>query len=250
MVYYLAVVSLLLGLVVGSFLNVVIYRLPRGESLIRPGSHCPKCAHPVRWFDNVPVLSWLVLRGRCRDCGEPIAVRYPLVEAATGIGFVLAFWRIGLDWPLLVAWAFIAVMITVALIDHDHMIIPDKIVLPGALLGLGAAIAVDPQGWWTYLVGSLGAATFMFLLVMLWPGGMGPGDVKMALLMGAVLGASVTVALFLAFFVGAAAGVFLLATRRRTRKDQIPFGPYLGLGGIVAVLAGQSVLQSYIGLFS
>jgi prepilin signal peptidase PulO-like enzyme (type II secretory pathway) len=153
------------------------------------------------------------------------------VEAATGIGFVLAFWRIGLDWPLLVAWAFIAVMITVALIDHDHMIIPDKIVLPGALLGLGAAIAVDPQGWWTYLAGSLGAATFMFLLVMLWPGGMGPGDVKMALLM-------------------AAAGVFLLATRRRTRKDQIPFGPYLGLGGIVAVLAGQSVLQSYIGLFS
>ncbi len=250
MLYYFAVVSLLLGLVVGSFLNVVIWRLPRGESLVHPGSYCPKCGSAVRWFDNVPVLSWLILRGRCRDCKEPISVRYPLVEAATGVGFVLAFWRIGLDWPLLVAWAFIAVMISVALIDHDHMIIPDKIVLPGALLGLAAAVAVDPQRWWTYLAGGLGAAAFMFLLVMLWPGGMGPGDVKMALFMGAVLGVSVTVALFLAFLVGAVVGMVLLATRRRTRKDQIPFGPYLALGGIVAVLAGQGVLHSYIGLFS
>lgn len=250
MIYYLAAVSFLFGLVVGSFLNVVIYRLPRNESLVRPGSHCPKCGKPVRWYDNVPVLGWLLLRGRCRDCREPISIRYPLVEVATGLGFLLAFWRVGVDWPLLIAWAFIAVMICVALIDYDHMIIPDKIVLPAALIGLAASIAVDPQDWWKYLAGGLGAAAFMFVLVMVWPGGMGPGDVKMALLMGAVLGAAVMVALFLAFFLGAVAGVFLIATRRRTRKDAIPFGPYLALGGIVAILAGQGVLQSYVGLFS
>jgi leader peptidase (prepilin peptidase)/N-methyltransferase len=140
-------------------------------------------------------------------------------------------------------------MICVALIDYDHMIIPDKIVLPGAALGLLVSIALSPEDWWKYLAAGLGAAAFMFLLVMLWPGGMGPGDVKMALFMGAVLGVSVVVALFLAFFVGAAAGLFLIATRRRGRKDQIPFGPYLALGAVVAVLVGQGVLHSYLALF-
>jgi leader peptidase (prepilin peptidase)/N-methyltransferase len=134
--YYLAVVSLALGLVVGSFLNVVIYRLPRRESLVRPGSHCPSCGNPVRWHDNVPVFGWLVLRGKCRDCRQHIPIRYPLVEALTGIAFLLCFLRFGVDWPLLVAWAFVAALVAIAFIDYDHMIIPDKIVLPGALLGL------------------------------------------------------------------------------------------------------------------
>ena len=194
-------VSLLLGLVLGSFLNVVIYRLPRSESLVRPGSRCPRCGTPIRWYDNIPVLSWLLLRGRCRACDVRIPIRYPLVEAITGIAFALAFWRFGLDWPLLVAWAFIAAMVAVAFIDYDHMIIPNKIVLPGAVIGLMASVAIHPQRWWVYVAGSLGAAAFMFLLAMLWPGGMGPGDIKMALFMGAVLGAYVVVALFAAFLV-------------------------------------------------
>jgi leader peptidase (prepilin peptidase)/N-methyltransferase len=248
-VYYFGFVSLLLGLVLGSFLNVVVYRLPRGESLSHPGSHCPRCGEPVRRLHNVPVIGWLLLRGKCRDCREPISLRYPLVEALTGILFLLAYVRLGLGWPLVVVWAFTAAMVCVALIDYDHMIIPDKIVLPGAALGLLASVALSPGDWWKFLAGALGAAAFMFLLAMVWPGGMGPGDVKMALFMGAVLGVSVVLALFLAFLVGAAAGVFLIATHRRGRKDQIPFGPYLAFGAVLAVLAGQGVLHSYLALF-
>ena len=249
MEYYLAVVSLLLGLVVGSFLNVVIYRLPRKESLVRPASHCPSCGNPVRWHDNVPVVGWVILRGKCRDCGQRISVRYPLVEAITGIAFLLCFLRFGVDWPLLVAWAFVAATVAVAFIDYDHRIIPDKIVLPGLVVGLIASIAINPQDWWKYLAASAGAATFMFALAMIWANGMGPGDIKMAAFMGAVLGSGVLVALFAAFFIGAVAGVVLMATHKRTRKDSIPFGPYLAIGAVLAVFLGQMLLHSYLGIY-
>ena len=250
MQYYYYVVSLLLGLVVGSFLNVVIYRVPRHESIVRPGSRCPGCASPIRFYDNIPVLSWLILRARCRACGARISVRYPLVEAISGVAYVLAFWRIGLDWPLLVAWAFIAAMVAIAFIDYDHMIIPNRIVIPGALVGLMASVAIHPQRWWVYIAGSLGAGAFMFLLAMLWPGGMGPGDIKMALFMGAVLGAYVLVALFAAFFLGSLAGVFMLAVQKRSRKEKIPFGPYLALGAVLATLVGESLLNSYLKVYN
>jgi leader peptidase (prepilin peptidase)/N-methyltransferase len=248
--YYFYAVSLLLGLVLGSFLNVVIYRLPRHESLVRPGSRCPSCKTPIRFYDNIPVASWLVLRGRCRACGSRISPRYPLVEAITGVAFALAFWRFGLDWPLLVAWAFIAAMVAVAFIDYDHMIIPNKIVLPGAVVGLMASVAIHPQRWWVYVAGSLGAAGFLFLVAMIWPGGMGPGDIKMALFMGAVLGAYVMVALFAAFFFGAIVGVFLLLVQKRSRKEKIAFGPYLALGAVVAILVGETLLNSYLRVYN
>jgi leader peptidase (prepilin peptidase)/N-methyltransferase len=248
--YYFYAVSLLLGLVLGSFLNVVIYRLPRHESLVRPGSRCPSCKTPIRFYDNIPVASWLVLRGRCRACGSRISPRYPLVEAITGVAFPLAFWRFGLDWPLLVAWAFIAAMVAVAFIDYDHMIIPNKIVLPGAVVGLVASVAIHPQRWWVYVAGSLGAAGFLFLAAMIWPGGMGPGDIKMALFMGAVLGAYVMVALFAAFFFGAIVGVFLLLVQKRSRKEKIAFGPYLALGAVVAILVGETLLNSYLRVYN
>lgn len=250
MQYYYYVVSLLLGLVVGSFLNVVIYRVPRHESIVHPGSRCPGCGTAIRFYDNIPVLSWFILRGRCRRCGARISIRYPLVEAITGVAYVLAFWRFGLDWPLLVAWAFIAAMIAVAFIDYDHMIIPNRIVIPGALVGLMASVAIHPQRWWVYVAGSLGAGAFMFLLAMLWPGGMGPGDIKMALFMGAVLGAYVVVALFAAFFFGSLAGVFMLAVQKRSRKEKIPFGPYLALGAVLATLVGESLLNSYLRVYN
>lgn len=248
--YYYYVVSLLLGLVVGSFLNVVIYRVPRHESIVHPGSRCPKCATAIRFYDNIPVLSWLILRGRCRACGVRISVRYPLVEAITGVAYMLAFWRFGLDWPLLVAWAFIAAMVAVAFIDYDHMIIPNKIVIPGALVGLMASVAIHPQRWWVYVAGSLGAGAFMFLLAMLWPGGMGPGDIKMALFMGAVLGAYVLVALFAAFLFGSLAGLFMLAVQKRSRKEKIPFGPYLALGAVLATFVGEGLLNSYLRVYN
>jgi leader peptidase (prepilin peptidase)/N-methyltransferase len=208
--YYFYAVALVLGLALGSFLNVVIYRLPRHESLVRPGSHCPNCGHPVRFYDNIPILSWLLLRGRCRDCEAPISARYPLVEAITGVAFVLAMWRFGLDWPLLVCWAFIA----------------------------------------AYLAGSLGAAGFLFVLALVWPGGMGPGDIKLALFMGAVLGAYVMVALFAAFLFGSLVGIFMLLVQKRSRKEKIPFGPYLAMGAILAALVGETLLNSYLRVYN
>jgi len=246
---YLYVLSFLFGLVVGSFLNVVIYRLPRHESLVRPGSHCPGCDTPIHWYDNVPLVSWLVLRGRCRECKTRISYRYPAVEAVTGAGFVLAIWRFDVSWPLLVAWAFIAAMIAIAFIDYDHMIIPNGIVLPGAVIGLAASIAIHPSRWWVYLVASAGAAAFMFALVMLWPGGMGPGDVKMALFMGAVLGVGVIVGLFAAFLFGSIAGVFMMVVLKRSRKSKIPFGPFLAMGSVLALFLGEQIIAAYMSLF-
>jgi len=243
------VFAALFGLAVGSFLNVVVYRLPRHESLVRPGSRCPGCGTAIRWYDNVPLLSWMVLRGRCRSCGSAIAVRYPLVEALTGACFVLAFWLFGLDWRLLVAWAFIAAMVAVAFIDIDHMIIPNVIALPGAAIGLAASVALDPPRWWVFLVSSVGAAVFIFALVMLWPGGMGPGDVTMALFMGAVLGPSVIVAVFIAFLVGSFYGVYLMVVLKRSRKARVPFGPFLALGAIVGLFAGDRIVSAYMSLF-
>jgi leader peptidase (prepilin peptidase)/N-methyltransferase len=248
--YYLYAVALMLGLAVGSFLNVVIYRLPRHESLVRPGSHCPSCGTPIRAYDNIPIVSWLILRGKCRNCHSRISARYVLVEAITGASFVLAFWRFGLDWRLLVAWAFIAAMVAVAFIDYDHMIIPNKIVLPGAVMGLLASMALDPQRWWVYVAGSLGAAAFMFALALIWPGGMGPGDIKLALFMGAVLGAYVMVALFVAFLLGSLVGIFMLLVQKRSRKEKIPFGPYLAMGAILAALVGETLLNSYLGVYN
>jgi leader peptidase (prepilin peptidase) / N-methyltransferase len=238
--------SVLLGMIWGSFLNVVIYRLPRKASLVRPGSRCPGCGSAIRWHDNVPVLGWLILRGRCRSCGQKISVRYPVVEAMTGALFGLAAWRFGLDWRLLLAWAFVAANIAVAFIDYDHMIIPDKIVLPGTVIGLGAAIALDPGAWWVYLVSSAGAVFFIFALVMLWPGGMGPGDIKMALFMGAVLGTSVIVGMFVAFLSGSALGVYLMLVKKRSRKTKVPFGPFLAFGAVVAIFFGQTIIDSYM----
>jgi leader peptidase (prepilin peptidase) / N-methyltransferase len=245
----LYVLSFVLGLAFGSFLNVVIYRLPRHESLLRPGSHCPRCGTAIRWYDNVPLVSWVVLKGRCRSCSAPISLRYPLVEAITALAFIIAFWRFGLEWRLLVAWAFVVAMVAVAFIDYDHMIIPDKIVLPGAAIGLAASIALEPPRWWVYVVSSVGAAVFMFALVMLWPGGMGPGDIKMALFMGAVLGPSVIVGLFAAFLIGSVTGVYLMAVKKRSRKTKIPFGPFLALGAVLALFAGDAIVNSYMSLF-
>lgn len=245
----LSVVALLLGLLIGSFLNVVIYRVPRRESIVSPGSHCPQCGAAVRWYDNVPLLSWLLLRGRCRDCGSRIPWRYPAVEAATALAFLIAALVYGADPRLLVGWGFFAVLIAITLIDLEHYIIPDRIVLPAAVIGLAASIALDPGRWWVYLVSGLGASLFLFLLALFWPGGMGMGDVKMALLMGFVLGPAVIVAIFLAFLAGAAISIVLLLLRLKTRKDKIPFGPYLALGSTLALLWGERLMGAYLSLY-
>lgn len=251
MLYILCVIALLFGLAIGSFLNVVIYRLPRRESLARPGSHCPSCDSAIRWYDNIPVVSWLVLRGRCRTCAEPIAVRYLMVEAITAVGFALSAWRFGITWPALVGCVFVAALVAVAFIDYDEMIIPDAIVLPGAVVGLAASIGLDPSRWWVYLVSAVGCAFFFLALVLLWPGGgMGMGDAKMGLFLGAFLGPRVLVAVFVAFLLGSIVGIYLLVVRKATRKTKVPFGPFLAMGGALALYIGQIVIDAYTSIYS
>jgi leader peptidase (prepilin peptidase)/N-methyltransferase len=247
----LYVFAVVFGLIIGSFLNVVIYRLPRHESLVRPGSHCPGCDVAIRWYDNVPLVSWLLLGGKCRSCKNRISLRYPLVELFTGASFGLAGWRFGVSWAALLAWFIVAILVCLAFIDIDHMIIPNVIVLPGAAVGLGASIALHPDRWWLYLASAAGAATFCFLLAVLWPGGgMGGGDVTMALFVGGVLGyPAVLVGFFLAFLLGTLVGLYILIVLKKSRKTRVPFGPFLSLGTYVALFAGEQIVRGYLDLF-
>jgi leader peptidase (prepilin peptidase) / N-methyltransferase len=189
--YYLTIWSLFLGLVIGSFLNVVIWRLPRRESLVRPGSHCPRCGMAIRWYDNIPVLSWLLLRGRCRGCRARIAVRYPLVELLTGVAYVAAFLALGPRPVVLLVWALIAVFVALAFIHHDHGIVPGRVLFPATVCGWAASAALDPRHGWYYVVGSVGAAAVGLVLLMLSPGLVTISEPKIALLLGSVLGPAV-----------------------------------------------------------
>lgn len=247
---YLGLCSFILGTVIGSFLNVVIHRLPEGLSLASPGSHCPKCRSPIRWYYNVPVLSWFILRGRCKDCGAPISWRYPAVEILTGILFLAVYVVHGTTVHTVILMAFFAALVAITFIDIDHFRIPDKIVLPGAAAALVASIAIEPGRWWVYLAAAFGGSLFLLILGLVWRGGMGMGDVKMALMMGAVLGPSTMVALFVAFLTGGVGGALLIAFGIKSRKDRIPFGPYLAFGSAVAGLFGRQMLDLYLGLMA
>jgi leader peptidase (prepilin peptidase) / N-methyltransferase len=247
----------LLGLAVGSFLNVVSYRLPRGESLSRPPSRCPACGAPIRARHNVPVLGWLVLRGRCADCSAPISVRYPAVELATGLLFVAVAAR--LDRLDLIAALpgylyFVAIGVVLTVIDLDLKRLPNRIVLPSyPVLGLllaGAAVA-DGDGWRLVRAGLAAAALFGFFagLTFAYPRGMGFGDTKLAGLLGLVLGylswAAVLVGAFTGFVLGALVGVVVLASGRGNRKTALPFGPFLIAGTLIAIFAGDTIAGWY-----
>ncbi|MFP7835070.1 prepilin peptidase [Marisediminicola sp. LYQ134] len=258
---YLLVVIGLLGLAIGSFLNVVIWRVPRGESLSRPPSACPRCGHRIRWHDNIPVLGWVLLRGRCRDCGEPISVRYPVVEAATGVLFVLVALRFGLETPGVLALPaylyFAAVSVALALIDLDTRRLPNVIVLPSWVVGvvlLGGASAL--AGEWDALIRSLigAAALFVFYLVLALavPRGMGLGDVKLAFVIGLHLAwigwDALAVGAFGAFLLGGLFSLGLLASGRAGRKSGIPFGPWMILGAFLGIFFGRPLASGYLAL--
>lgn len=252
---FLIVVCLVLGLVIGSFLNVVIWRLPRGESVVSPPSHCPGCDRPIRPRDNVPVISWLLLRGRCRDCHEPISARYPGVELLTGLLFALMAWRFGFSWELPAYLYLAAIGVALALIDIDVHRLPNAIVLPSyvvvAVLLLVPAVV---DGRWDDLLRAVlgGVVLFVgyFLLVFIHPAGMGFGDVKLAGVLGAYLGwlgwGALAVGAFLGFLLGGVYGAVLLLLRRAGRKSAIPFGPFMLLGALVGVLAGQQLAEGYL----
>jgi leader peptidase (prepilin peptidase)/N-methyltransferase len=234
------------GAVVGSFLNVVIYRLPRGESLVHPRSRCPGCGKQIAGYDNVPILSWLALRGRCRHCGEPISPRYPVVELLTALVFAAVVLVRGFDDDLILELPFVAALIALAGIDLDHKLLPNKIVYPLAVYGVIATLLVDRDDLVENLVSGAGAFAFLLVAVIAYPRGMGMGDVKLAGVMGLYLGAAVIPALLVAFLSGSVVGIAILAREgAAARKKAIPFGVFLALGGIVGVLAGPELIDLY-----
>jgi leader peptidase (prepilin peptidase)/N-methyltransferase len=236
--------------VIGSFLNVVAYRLPRGESLVRPGSRCPSCGTPIKARDNLPVLGWLLLRGRCRSCGAPISPRYPAVEAATALVFAGIVLARGVEARLLLDLPFAMVLIAVAAIDIEHRIVPNKILLPAAVWGLIGAAIVDTGGLPERLIAGAGAFAFLLAAALAYPGGMGMGDVKLAGVMGIYLGAPVAPALLVAFASGSLVGVALLARHGSgARKQAVPFAPFMALGGLVGIVAGPELLDLYLDNF-
>lgn len=240
-----------LGAIVGSFLNVVAYRLPRHESLITPASHCPSCGTPVKPYDNIPILSWLLLRGHCRSCTEPISPRYPLVEALTAalcVGVVLVH-----ESPAPIALGILLTLLVVpaAMIDAEHRIIPNSITGLGAVLALAIGLALDPSGEPERLIAGVGAGGFLLAAALAYPGGMGMGDVKLAGVMGLCLGAAVAPAILLALLSGVLVGAAIIARKgaRAGRKTAVPFGPFLALGSLLAVFAGQPLIDFYINHF-
>ena len=245
----LALVSLAPGLALGSFLNVVAARVPRKVSIVRPASACMSCGTPIAARDNVPVLSWLALRGRCRHCGAGISPLYPAVELTTALLVAACVFAFGLTGEMLVAALFCAVLVAVSAIDLTHRIIPNRIVIPAFVVVLVANTLLAPSPEWA--LAALGASGFLFLAVLAYPAGMGMGDVKLALLMGAALGKSVTVALMLAMVAALVPAVVLLARHgSKARKMGIPFGPFLALGSVVALFWGDALLDAYLALLT
>jgi leader peptidase (prepilin peptidase)/N-methyltransferase len=249
-----AAVCGVLGLAVGSFLNVVIHRVPRKESVVQPRSRCPRCGTQLADRDNVPVLSWVLLRGRCRTCGEPISIRYPLVEVATAALFVAAALRFGWDWALPAYLVLFASLLAISLIDLEHYIIPNRIVYPTLALSVPLlVVAAAATGHWRDLehaaIGALTAWGLLLVIHLVSPRGMGFGDVRLAFLLGLFLGwlglSYVFLGLFLGFLFGSLVGLVLILLRRRGRRDHIPFGPFLATGALVAILAGSPILHWY-----
>jgi leader peptidase (prepilin peptidase)/N-methyltransferase len=236
----------LLGALVGSFLNVVIHRLPRGESIVSPGSHCPACDAPVRAVDNVPLLSWLVLRGRCRSCGARISARYPAVELLTAAAFAAVVATRGFDEDLWLQLPFVACLIALAGIDLDHKLLPNKIVYPMAAYGVVASALVDFGDFPEHVIAGAGAFLFLLIVVLVYPAGMGMGDVKLAGAMGVYLGLSILPALLAAFLTGTIFGLTIIAREgAQARKTAVPFGVFLAIGGLIGVLAGPELIDLY-----
>jgi leader peptidase (prepilin peptidase)/N-methyltransferase len=239
--------AVLPGLAIGSFLNVVAARLPERRSLVRPRSACGACHTPIAWYDNVPLLSYAVLRGRCRSCHTRISPIYPAVELATAVllaGCVLAF---GVTLHAAAAAVFCAALVVITATDLTHRIVPNRVVIPAAVVVLMLMTAWEPSPEWA--IAGLAAAAFMLAVALAYPGGMGMGDVKLALLMGVALGRAVAVALPLGMIAALVPAVFLIARHgSKARKMAIPFAPFLALGSVIALFAGDALVHAYTGL--
>jgi leader peptidase (prepilin peptidase) / N-methyltransferase len=243
----LSAVAFVPGLAIGSFLNVVAARVPEKRSIVSPGSACMGCGHELAWYENVPVLSWLALRGKCKGCGKSIGVVYPAVELVTALLIAGSFLAFGWSGKSFVAAFFCAVLVTVSATDLSHRIIPNVVIVPAAAVVLVAMTALQPSVEWA--LGSFGAALFLFAAIVAYPKGMGWGDVKLALLLGAMLGRIVPVALMVGMLAALLPSIVLFARHgMAARKMYIPFGPFLAFGGVVGLFVGDDLLDAYLSL--
>jgi leader peptidase (prepilin peptidase) / N-methyltransferase len=242
----------LFGLLIGSFLNVVAWRLPRGESLVKPRSKCPGCSTQLKAYDNIPLFSWLVLRGRCRGCGERISARYPVVEAVTAALYVIV---VALQWGDVLQIALGLVLVTflvpIAVIDLDLKVIPNKLTAPAAVLAVALGAVLEPSYLPEQLAAGAGALFFFLLPALIHQKGMGMGDVKLAGVLGLYLGRAVAPALFFALILGIVAGAAIIAMKGMSegRRTKVPFGPFMALGGLIAFFVGGGLVDSYLDRF-
>lgn len=253
--YGLLTSAFVLGAVIGSFLNVCIHRIPAGTSIVFPGSRCPACETPIRWYQNIPVLSYLVLGGKCAQCKTSISRRYPLVEALTGLVFALVLYRFGFHPATLVYWLLGATLIVITFIDLDHQIIPDAISLPGIPVGFACSFLIPWISWTDSLLGILIGGGSLFLVAAAYElltkkEGMGGGDIKLLAMLGAFLGwQAVLPIIFFSSFAGSLVGVPLMLIKRSDGKLAIPFGPFLAAGALFHLLWGMQLLRWYLSLF-
>jgi leader peptidase (prepilin peptidase)/N-methyltransferase len=251
MMVYLTVLAGLFGAAIGSFLNVCIYRIPAEESIIRPASRCPQCGSPIRWHDNIPIIGWLALRGKCRDCGKDIPARYAVVEALTALVAIALFLKFGPTMKFISAFAFSAVLIVITFIDLDHQIIPDVISLPGIPIFFLAAVFFMGLSWTDSLIGVLIGGGVLYLIAFFYylftrREGMGGGDIKLLAMMGAFLGwKSLLFILLVSSFLGAIAGIGLMAFKGADMKYAVPFGPFLAIAAFAYIFYGQ-ILNSLL----
>ena len=244
----LAAVAFVPGLAIGSFLNVVAARVPLKRSIVSPGSACMSCGHVLAWHENIPVASWLALRGRCKSCGTRIGAVYPVVELVTALLIAASFLAFGWSGKSFVAAFFCAVLVAVSATDLSHRIVPNVIVLPAAAIVLVAMTALEPSPEWA--LGAFGASFFLFLAALAYPKGMGMGDVKLALLLGAMVGRTVPVALLVGMVAALVPSLVLFVRHgSAARKMAIPFAPFLAFGGLIALFFGEELLDAYLTLF-
>jgi len=250
----LTVISIIFGALIGSFLNVCISRLPKEESIVTPGSHCPQCNGPIKFYDNIPLISYVVLRGKCRRCDNPISVQYPLVEGITAILSVLVFLRFGPSLSYLLYFAFVAGLIIITVIDLYHQIIPDVISLPGIIVGLLGSLVIPQITFFNSIAGVLLGGGSLFVVATLYQWifkreGMGGGDVKLLAMIGAFLGwKAVILTILLSSLIGSITGIAIMVAKGKDFKYAIPFGPFLSLGALISLFYGEVLIQWYLGI--
>ncbi|WP_018660976.1 prepilin peptidase [Heyndrickxia acidiproducens] len=236
-----------MGLVFGSFYNVVGLRVPKHESIAYPGSHCPKCGHPLSWYENIPVFSFLFLKGRCRGCKAPISVIYPVFEAITGLLFAYAFYRFGWSMELLLACLFISLLVIITISDLAYMLIPDRVLLPFAIAIAAVRLFYPAMPWWSAWAGAILGFGLLYLIAAVTKGGMGGGDIKLYFVIGLALGVERTfLSFFLACLFGALYGIGVLAAGRFKKRSPIPFGPFIAAGSLIAYFFGHTLIGIYM----